>query len=123
MQNFHFCVLDFCYVFFKKETVSPKLFFPSSSLKIASPGSKECKTDFVKVMDGDCVSRLGESKFCGNDIPSKFESTTNRLCVKFFSDDSQNDQGFSASYNAISFNSQQIGNLFHFNSFLLFLAH
>ncbi|XP_065067919.1 A disintegrin and metalloproteinase with thrombospondin motifs 6-like [Rhopilema esculentum] len=78
------------------------------SLKIASPGSKECKTDFVKVMDGDCVSRLGESKFCGNDIPSKFESTTNRLCVKFFSDDSKNDQGFSASYNAISFNSQQI---------------
>ena len=62
-------------------------------------------------MDGDCVSRLGESKFCGDEIPSKFESTTNRLCVKFFSDDAHNNQGFSASYDAISFTTQQIGKL------------
>ena len=79
------------------------------SLRIVSPEPENCRSDFVKVMDGDCVSRLGESKFCGNTVPSKFESTTNRLCIKFYSDDSQNDQGFSASYNAISYPSQQIG--------------
>eukprot|EP00794_Sanderia_malayensis_P015619 gene15619-17196_t len=78
------------------------------SLRISSPGQDDCKADFVKVMDGDCVSRLGESKFCGSVVPSKFESTTNRLCVKFYSDDSQNDQGFSASYQAIDFPTQQI---------------
>ncbi len=81
-------------------------------MRISAPETNDCQTDFVKVMDGDCVSRLGESKFCGNDIPSKFESTTNRLCVKFYSDDSQNDQGFSASYEAISIPTQQTGELF-----------
>ena len=81
------------------------------SLKISTADNKECNSDFVKVMDGDCVSRLGESKFCGDEIPSKFESTTNRLCVKFYSDDSQNDKGFSVSYNAISSPTQQIGML------------
>ena len=79
------------------------------SLRIASPDSKECRSDFVKVMDGDCVSRLGESKFCGDEIPSRFESTTNRLCVKFYSDDSQNEKGFSASYKSISTQTQQVG--------------
>ena len=82
------------------------LFF---SLKISSADNKECNSDFVKVMDGDCVSRLGESKFCGDEIPSKFESTTNRLCVKFYSDDSQNDKGFSVSYKSITSQTQQIG--------------
>eukprot|EP00111_Clytia_hemisphaerica_P001731 TCONS_00004887-protein len=69
-------------------------------MNIASP-DKDCKNDFVKVMDGDCVSRLGESKFCGNSIPPLFISTTNRLCVKFFSDDSKSDDGFLARYTAI----------------------
>ena len=69
----------------------------------------ECKNDFVKVMDGDCVSRLGESKFCGTSNPPVFMSTTNRLCVKFYSDSSQNDQGFSATYNAIDAPSQPPG--------------
>lgn len=78
------------------------------SLKISSADNKECNSDFVKVMDGDCVSRLGESKFCGDEIPSKFESTTNRLCVKFYSDDSQNDKGFSVSYKSITSQTQQI---------------
>ena len=69
-------------------------------MSIASE-DKDCRNDFVKVMDGDCVSRLGESKFCGSSIPSPFVSTTNRLCVKFFSDDSKNDDGFVARYSAI----------------------
>ncbi|XP_047134767.1 A disintegrin and metalloproteinase with thrombospondin motifs 6 isoform X1 [Hydra vulgaris] len=70
-------------------------------MKIVAPDDKECKNDFVKVMDGDCVSRLGESKFCGKTLPPPFVSTTNRLCIKFYSDDSQNDEGFIAKYKAI----------------------
>lgn len=71
-------------------------------MKIVAADDKECKNDFIKVMDGDCVSRLGESKFCGRTIPPPFLSTTNRLCVKFFSDDSQNDEGFVAKYHTIN---------------------
>jgi len=77
-------------------------------MNIAS-ADKDCRNDFVKVMDGDCVSRLGESKFCGKTLPSPFISTTNRLCVKFFSDDSQNDEGFLAKYSAIDKPSQLLG--------------
>ena len=40
-------------------------------MNIAS-ADKDCRNDFVKVMDGDCVSRLGESKFCGSSIPSRY---------------------------------------------------
>ena len=77
-------------------------------MNIESPDS-ECRNDFVKVMDGDCVSRLGESKFCGSPIPPPFISTTNRLCVKFFSDDSKSDDGFLARYTAIDKPAQSQG--------------
>lgn len=70
---------------------------------------KECTDDFIKVMDGDCVSRIGESKFCGRTTPSPFISTTNRLCVKFYSDDSKTDEGFVAKYTAIEKPSQTAG--------------
>ena len=73
----------------------------SYSVNIVAPDSVECKNDFVKIMDGDCVSRLGESKVCGHTVPPPFVSTTNRICVKFFSDDSQTDKGFAVKYHAI----------------------
>lgn len=72
-----------------------------NEMHIVAPDEDNCKNDFVKVMDGDCVSRLGESKFCGSSKPPVFVSSTNRLCVKFYSDDSQNDEGFAAHYEAI----------------------
>ena len=84
-------------------------------MNIAS-ADKECRNDFVKVMDGDCVSRLGESKFCGSSLPPPFISTTNRLCVKFFSDDSKNDQGFMAKYSAVEKPTQIQGKGIHFLS-------
>lgn len=61
----------------------------------------KCKGDFVKIMDGPCVGYRSETKYCGKEQPAPFISTGNQLCVKFFSDDSQTAQGFSASYQAI----------------------
>lgn len=66
-----------------------------------SPKSEKCKGDFVKVMDGDCSLFRAESKYCGKQEPAPFFSTGNKLCVKFFSDESQTAQGFSASYEAV----------------------
>lgn len=55
----------------------------------------------MKVMDGDCSSFKAETKYCGKQEPAPFISTGNKLCVKFFSDESQTAQGFSASYEAV----------------------
>ena len=63
--------------------------------------SEECKGDFVKVMDGDCSAFKAETRYCGKQEPAPFFSTGNKLCVKFFSDESQTAQGFSASYEAV----------------------
>ena len=62
---------------------------------------EKCKGDFVKVMDGDCSSFKAETKYCGKQEPAPFISTGSKLCVKFFSDESQTAQGFSASYEAV----------------------
>lgn len=66
-----------------------------------SPKSEKCNGDFVKVMDGDCSSFRAETKYCGKQEPAPFFSTGNKLCVKFFSDESQAAQGFSATYEAV----------------------
>lgn len=63
--------------------------------------SEKCKGDFVKVMDGDCSAFKAETRYCGKQEPAPFFSTGNKLCVKFFSDESQTAQGFSASYEAV----------------------
>ena len=52
-------------------------------------------------MDGDCSSFRAETKYCGKQEPAPFFSTGNKLCVKFFSDESQAAQGFSATYEAV----------------------
>lgn len=60
-----------------------------------------CRGDFVKVMDGDCNQFRAQTRYCGKEEPPPFISTGNQLCVKFFSDESETAQGFSASYEAI----------------------
>lgn len=75
------------------------------SMQVVSPEdtsqSEKCKGDFVKVMDGDCSAFKAETRYCGKQEPAPFFSTGNKLCVKFFSDESQTAQGFSASYEAV----------------------
>ena len=74
-------------------------------MQIMSPedtsNAEKCKDDFLKVMDGDCSSFRAETKYCGKQEPAPFFSTGNKLCVKFYSDESQTAQGFSASYEAV----------------------
>ena len=85
-----FTLLSF-FLCFSMQVVSPE----------DSPQSDKCNGDFVKVMDGDCSSFRAETKYCGKQEPAPFFSTGNKLCVKFFSDESQAAQGFSATYEAV----------------------
>ena len=62
-----------------------------------------CTGDFVKIMDGDCISGQAEARYCGNHNVAPFLSTGNKLCVKFFSDESRNGKGFNASFEAVDF--------------------
>ena len=87
----HVSKLCFCLFGFSMQVVSPE--------DTSKP--EKCKGDFVKVMDGDCSSFKAETKYCGKQEPAPFISTGNKLCVKFFSDESQTAQGFSASYEAV----------------------
>ena len=60
-----------------------------------------CTGDFVKIMDGDCSTRHTETRYCGNHDVAPFLSTGNKLCVKFFSDESRRGKGFNASFEAV----------------------
>jgi len=59
-----------------------------------------CSYDWVQVLDGDGTMLLKKS--CGNEIPDKIESRTNKIVIKFHSDDSKTYSGFKAEYEAIS---------------------
>lgn len=93
-------------------------------MQVLSPdevsGERKCNGDFVKVMDGPCVGYRSETKYCGKEQPAPFVSTSNQLCVKFFSDDSQTAQGFSASYQAIDRPARPGGNWQNTSLFLCF---
>ena len=67
-----------------------KLQFATFSLE--DTGSS-CIFDYVEISDGTAVK-----KYCGKKIPSEFISKANTLEVKFFSDSSITEKGFSASY-------------------------
>lgn len=52
-------------------------------------------------MDGDCTKGRTETHYCGHRNAAPFLSSGNRLCVKFFSDESRTSKGFNASFEAI----------------------
>lgn len=60
-----------------------------------------CTGDFVRVTDGDCNKGRAETRYCGNSNTAPFLSTGNKLCLKFYSDESLRSKGFNASFEAI----------------------
>lgn len=76
--------------------------------RFAINGSKKsetsCQGDFLRVTFGGCngLSEKPYSLYCGDKFPQNtLISTTNKICLKFFSDDSGTDRGFSLNYTAI----------------------
>ncbi|CAB3979049.1 A disintegrin and metallo ase with thrombospondin motifs 6-like [Paramuricea clavata] len=80
-----------------------KLVFKSLDLSggVNSAADGACTGDFVKIMDGNCVTGGTETRYCGNRNPVPFLSSGNKLCVKFYSDESRNSKGFNASFEAV----------------------
>ena len=77
------------------------LYFPR--LKIAGPtaSGKTCGGDFLRIIDGSCYNSASPpySMYCGLETPmDPFISTTNQVCLKFVSDNSQSNQGFAVKY-------------------------
>lgn len=60
-----------------------------------------CTGDFVRITDGSCNNGRAETRYCGNSNIAPFLSTGNKLCLKFYSDESLTSKGFNASFEAI----------------------
>ncbi|XP_031633644.1 dorsal-ventral patterning protein tolloid-like [Contarinia nasturtii] len=55
-----------------------------------------CRNDFIEVRDGDNVKSRLIGKYCGNSLPPILASTSNKMYIRFVSDDSTTGRGFSA---------------------------
>ena len=82
------------------------LFASFRRLKINGSNISEssCQGDFLRITFGGCndPSVKAYSLFCGTKIPEDvILSTTNKLCLKFFSDDSGSEKGFSLTYTSM----------------------
>ncbi|XP_023225887.1 tolloid-like protein 2 [Centruroides sculpturatus] len=62
---------------------------------------QDCSYDYVDIFNGydDSSPHLG--RFCGNKVPPEILSSSDSLLVRFRSDDTINNKGFSAAYIAI----------------------
>lgn len=57
-----------------------------------------CLLDYVEVRDGDDMDSRLIGVFCGNKVPPILRSTTNKMFIKFVSDNSGENAGFSAMF-------------------------
>lgn len=60
--------------------------------------SETCKFDYVEMFDGRTVDDPSFGRFCGERAPPQFRTNSNSLLVKFHSDWSQSQGGFSLTY-------------------------
>jgi tolkin protein len=67
---------------------------------------QDCSYDFVEVYDGydDSSPQLG--RFCGNNLPPEFLSQSESLLLRFHSDDTIHNKGFSVAYVALEANDE-----------------
>ncbi|KAM7304337.1 tolloid-like protein 1 [Ixodes scapularis] len=62
---------------------------------------QDCSYDYVELFDGYDDSAMPLGKFCGNQLPGEFTSSSGSLLLRFRSDDNINAKGFSAAYSAV----------------------
>eukprot|EP00058_Branchiostoma_floridae_P010524 XP_002596012.1 hypothetical protein BRAFLDRAFT_123740 [Branchiostoma floridae] len=60
-----------------------------------------CSYDYVKVYDGASVSSPVLGTFCGTSVPASLVSSSNHMTVRFVSDSSITETGFSATFSAV----------------------
>lgn len=57
-----------------------------------------CKPDFLEVKDGPVSSAQPVGRFCGESVPSVFETSSNTMLITFRSDNSIQRSGFHLRY-------------------------
>ncbi|KAM4689065.1 cubilin [Discoglossus pictus] len=60
-----------------------------------------CSTNYVEIRDGPSSDSTLIGKYCGPDIPPPAQSTQRNLYIKFVTDSSATNRGFSASYSSV----------------------
>lgn len=89
----------------------PSYYSPNTTCQwdIEVPSGKFIKLKFQKFLvstggvnscSGDYVEVVGKSRLCGQQPPNMITSNSNMMTVKFFSDSSRVDRGFTATYEA-----------------------
>jgi hypothetical protein len=58
-----------------------------------------CGHDYVKVLDSDETTVLAE--LCGDERPAPLKSTSNKMTLIFYTDESVNEEGFQANWKSV----------------------
>merc|ERR1719481_1857408 len=69
-----------------------------TQFELEGPLRGECVHDYLKVLDSDDTTL---ATLCGSEVPKLLQSQSNKMTVKFYSDESENKQGFQAKWKAI----------------------
>ncbi|KAL2085662.1 hypothetical protein ACEWY4_018982 [Coilia grayii] len=64
-------------------------------------GSTSCRFDYVEVRDGSSSSSPVIGRYCGNQMPSMLQSTQRSMYIRFKTDASVSNHGFTAAYDSI----------------------
>ena len=65
---------------------------------MAIEDSPDCAKDRVTILNGLDGDSLSMGSYCGTKLPATIQSSTEIVTVKFTSDDTVNDKGFSLRY-------------------------
>ncbi|KAG9476560.1 hypothetical protein GDO78_003221 [Eleutherodactylus coqui] len=69
-----------------------------SAFSLEAQSRRSCRYDFVKIFDGSSTSSTLQGTYCGSNRPPQVVSSSNALTVWFFSDASEEKEGFNATY-------------------------
>ena len=70
-------------------------------VEISIEGSHDCTKDRVTILNGKDDNSLSLGSYCGNQLPATIYSSTEAVTIKFISDSSVNDKGFSLQYKGL----------------------
>jgi len=69
--------------------------------EISIENSSDCAKDRVTILNGKEKDSLSLGSYCGNQLPTTIYSSTEAITIKFISDGSVNNKGFSLQYRGI----------------------
>ncbi|BHF75841.1 Bone morphoproteintic protein 1 [Sparganum proliferum] len=90
------CILDYLEIYDGSSINSPLIESSVEGIPQPLELQSECILDYLEIYDGSSINSPLIQKLCGGNIPQPVRSTDNTMYVKFVSDDSVQEGGFSA---------------------------